>query len=141
MWSSQGRDAEFGIAEFRQLFLGLVLGAFIFCFTNLYVPLEKLHERNEGTLERIQCGPQVCDISAIANDWEFAASEKASWKMDVPASSRVIDANLKEQLAKNLRSSPKTSVFGQRKPQCSDHAVSTVCRRKRRRVFGQRKGR
>jgi hypothetical protein len=27
-------------------------------------------------------------------------AEKASWKMDVPASSRLIDANLKEQLAK-----------------------------------------
>jgi hypothetical protein len=61
--------------SFGSAFLGLVLGAFIFCFTNLYVPLEKLHERNEGTLERIQCGPQVCDISAIANDWEFAASD------------------------------------------------------------------
>jgi Schlafen, AlbA_2 len=151
---------------------GLMLGAIIFCFTNLYVPLDELHERNRGTLGRIQCGPQACDVAEIANDWEFAASdyvvdkdtnfllnldvpegdfsdfalhrsdpafisrfqapssvstpageswrlssamkqvgnrrvavmvgyaEKASWKMDVPASSRLIDANLKEQLAK-----------------------------------------
>lgn len=52
-----------------------MLGAVIFCFINLYVPLEKLHERNQGTLERIQCESQVCDVSAIANDWEFAASD------------------------------------------------------------------
>jgi hypothetical protein len=38
---------------------------------------------------------------------------------------------------KNLRLSPKTSVCGQRNPSYSDHAVSTVCRGKRRRVFGQ----
>jgi hypothetical protein len=61
--------------SFGSAFLGLVLGALIFCFTNLYVPLEKLHERNQGTLERIQCEPQICDVSAIANDWEFIASD------------------------------------------------------------------
>jgi len=57
-----------GFCSFRSAaVLGLVLGALIFCFTNLYVPLEKLHERNRGTLDRIQCEPQICDGSAIAN--------------------------------------------------------------------------
>ncbi len=158
--------------SFCSAFMGLVLGALIFCFTNVYVPLEQLHERNLATLERIRCEPQVCDVSGIANDWEFSASdyvvdrdtnfllnldlpegdfsefvlqrsdpafinrfqisasvstpageswrllsaikqignhrvavmvgyaEKASWKMDVPVSSRLIDTNLKEQLVK-----------------------------------------
>jgi len=157
---------------FCSAFMGIVLGALIFFITNVYVPLEHLHKRNLATLERIQCEPQVCDVSPIANDWEFSASdylvdrntnfllnldlpegdfsdfvlqrsdpafinrfqvpasvstpageswrllsaikqvgnhrvavmvgyaEKVSWKMDVPVSIRLIDANLQELLAK-----------------------------------------
>lgn len=55
--------------------VGLLLGALIFCFTNVYVPLGQLRERNQATLGRIQCEAKVCDISAIANDWEFSASD------------------------------------------------------------------
>src|ERR1700730_15386462 len=61
--------------SFCSAFMGLALGALIFCVANAYAPLEQLHNRTLATLGTIQCERQVCNVSAIANDWEFAASD------------------------------------------------------------------
>ena len=53
----------------------LLAGAFVFWITEIHGPLEELQERNRKTLERTPCDVHTCDVSAIANDWEFASSD------------------------------------------------------------------
>jgi hypothetical protein len=48
-----------------------VLGTIPFLITKVYVPEKQLEDQNEKTLGRINCDADTCNVSEIANDWEF----------------------------------------------------------------------
>jgi hypothetical protein len=53
----------------------LILGLGMFSVIEVFLPAKMLEERNRETFARIDCGLQDCDISGIANDFEFNGSE------------------------------------------------------------------
>src|SRR5579859_3515140 len=53
----------------------LILGLTLFSVIEVFLPAKMLERRNQDTFARIDCGLQDCDISGIANDFEFNGSE------------------------------------------------------------------
>src|SRR5436190_9950 len=51
-----------------------LLAAVVFFIIEVYLPLGRLEETNQKTFERISCGLQACDISALSNDFDFTGS-------------------------------------------------------------------
>jgi hypothetical protein len=53
----------------------LLFGGVLFSVVEIYIPAKRLGETNQKTFERVHCDFQTCDVTEIANDWEFAASD------------------------------------------------------------------
>jgi schlafen family protein len=55
--------------------IAALLGGVVFYVTNVYIPGRTLEETNQKTFQRIHCAAQTCDVTEIANDFEFDGAD------------------------------------------------------------------
>jgi hypothetical protein len=55
--------------------IAMILSGSLFYVTNVYLPGKTLQETNRKTFERIHCTGETCDVTEIANDFEFGGAD------------------------------------------------------------------
>lgn len=53
----------------------VLAGACVFYAVEIHLPAADLRERNQKTLDRVGCIDKVCDITELANDYEFLGAD------------------------------------------------------------------
>jgi len=54
--------------------MAVLVGGIVFYVTNVYIPGSTLQEINRKTFDKIHCAAQTCDVTEIANDFEFGGA-------------------------------------------------------------------
>ena len=56
-------------------FASIILATIVFYVFGIILPYRDMKDINQGTLERIYCRENICDISDLVNDWSFLGSD------------------------------------------------------------------
>jgi hypothetical protein len=83
-FSPRPRRATRRIVVFLQLdgFTALLIAGLVFSVTEVWIPLDRLHEINQTALTRIDCNPQSCDETELSSHWTVTTPDYVIDRVD-----------------------------------------------------------